>query len=871
MPVPRWLLVLVALVQHSFRPLLATYAPARVRPTGSDVPLLPPVTVGETPPPDVMPPEVTAPETIAPEIAPRDVDDLSSRVAGSAASLAGRRAGLMLLSGVTAALVTRLLGPTDYGQYAAAIATWTLIGGLADFGFSLAIARDLPRVAGSHRPMMRAAYSVGLRWSFLLVLVTVAAAVLAGPTTPQGLALLVLAPSIGFFGLAAARSLFMVRYETGAMVKVDLFVATLQSAGMIAAAALDWGVAAVAAAVSISTALNFVLVARLARRHIGEAEETSFGRRRFARRAMPLGVLAVMTQTYVTIDLVLIGFMLTGPSVGDYAAAARILAILTGITGLITAAALPAFSELSESRDALKAIVVRVWHWLIVAAVPIFVGLGLFAQLAVDVVAGSAYPGAVLLLRILSVAGVLMVVNNLLGAVMIAIGRTRTLYVQNIVAITLNVTVNVLLLSRYGVEAAAWTTAATEFVIVIGAVAATRKHLQLAGWAAVSLRPLAALAVAAAIGFALRDDQVVAAAVSGAVYVLLLAINGALPPEAVARLRGARAWVRNCSLRGGIARFRKARPPLARGRNAISVRAPTMTGVATHLYRPSLVAQDSQETLASLLHRVEDEPRHRVRRFFRWVGLLAIPFIVAGAVYAASGRLTPTYESTSTLRVQIQGQNGGSDQAVKASNDLAAQYAQLVDVGAVKRIAARKLNVPASELDGHVSSGTVAAQNLMTITASSEDGQQAVVRAKALTSAFRSYAHKLAGVQAATYVSAVNRRLAPLDKRIAEVEETLLIGNVDQQQAAAQLRANLITQRQQTVASAAQDAVAAQPNVQLVGMAASAAKVSPKPKLYAFVAFIATLLIVARIAFVLVRRREPPAAPPTPAQRPRAA
>ena len=59
------------------------------------------------------------------------------------------------------------------------------------------------------------------------------------------------------------------------------------------------------------------------------------------RRSAPLGVLAVMTKVYLLGDLVLLGWLVSGDSLGEYAAAARMLALLATVAALVVNAALP--------------------------------------------------------------------------------------------------------------------------------------------------------------------------------------------------------------------------------------------------------------------------------------------------------------------------------------------------------------------------------------------------------------------------------------------------------------------------------------------------------------------------------------------------
>ena len=47
--------------------------------------------------------------------------------------------------------------------------------------------------------------------------------------------------------------------------------------------------------------------------------------------SFPLGVASVLSSLYFTVDLVLIGFLISGPSVGHYAAAVKILTLVVTI------------------------------------------------------------------------------------------------------------------------------------------------------------------------------------------------------------------------------------------------------------------------------------------------------------------------------------------------------------------------------------------------------------------------------------------------------------------------------------------------------------------------------------------------------------
>jgi O-antigen/teichoic acid export membrane protein len=453
------------------------------------------------------------------------------RLAGSAARLAGRQAVITLLSGIGTVAITRLLGPSSYGQYASVIATWALLSAAADFGFSLMLSRDLAQHPQLHRPMLRSAYEVGTLWSLALAGGMVALGYLAGPTTPRGLSLLLLAIPTAASGLVAARTFFIVSYRTAELVRVDVAITALQVAGMVAVALAGLGPVAVTAVVAVGGTLNLVVPALMAHRRMERGGDETFGRAALIRGAAPLGLLGIMTRVYMVVDLVMLGWLVSGPRLGDYAAATKILAILMTIVGVVMNAALPALSSAARDPEELKVLMAKVWHWLMVAALPMFAATALFAPTVVLIAVGRKYDGAVGLLRVLSLAGLLSVANNFLGIVMIAIRRTKTLFVQNALAIGLNVGGNLLLVPVIGVVAAAWMTAATEALVGAGALFVLARHISLRSCVTVSRRPLMATTLASLVGLALIEWQAIAIPAAGLTFIAATRLLRSWPPD----------------------------------------------------------------------------------------------------------------------------------------------------------------------------------------------------------------------------------------------------------------------------------------------------------------------------------------------------
>jgi O-antigen/teichoic acid export membrane protein len=335
---------------------------------------------------------------------------------------------------------------------------------------------------------------------------------------------------MAFNGLNPAKVFFVVLSRTGRLVRIELACTALQVAASIAVAAAGLGPIAVCAAVSAGSILDNVLVAAAAERML-PAGAGHFSRRALVARSLPLGALSVMTRVYLTIDLVLLGAYISGPRLGDYAAASKLLTVLAGLAGAVMTAALPTLSSRAAAGEQLQALVGRVWHWLVVGALPVFAALGLFAPLLVRLSIGPDYAHAVPLVRILSIAGAITVLSNLVGNLQVALHRMRALFIQNAAAIVLNVSANLVLIPRDGVYAAAWITVATEALVCSAALLSLRRDISYARLLALSLRPLAAVAAGATVGLLLIGSQALGLLAASGVFLLALCVLRAWPIE----------------------------------------------------------------------------------------------------------------------------------------------------------------------------------------------------------------------------------------------------------------------------------------------------------------------------------------------------
>jgi O-antigen/teichoic acid export membrane protein len=401
------------------------------------------------------------------------------RLATSTALLIMRRGVLTVASGLSAVFVARVLHPGSYGALQSAIATWTLLSGLCDFGFSLALGRDFAANPRTRAASLRAAYEVQAVWSILLAVAAASVGLAAGPTTVRGMCLLVLAPSLIANSFTAGRALFVSTLDVGKSVKIDLFTNLSQIAATLGLAIGGGGAVGVAAAVSVGTALNAVWIGLAAARVTGRVPAQRGARLALIKRVAPLGFMAVMAKVYVSIDVALLGFFIGGVTLGEYAAAAKVLMLLNLIPAIVFSTALPGFAKAGRRSDEFTAVLERILHWLVAAVAPLFLFTALFSHLVLGTALGADYVGAAGMLSILAVAGLVGLASQTFGTALVAADLVRPLVWQNALVMVLNIGLNLWLIPSYGAYGSAWITVGTEAFVAVAAYRTARRKMGL--------------------------------------------------------------------------------------------------------------------------------------------------------------------------------------------------------------------------------------------------------------------------------------------------------------------------------------------------------------------------------------------------------
>ena len=438
-------------------------------------------------------------------------------------------------------LVARELGASAFGSFSYALAFGLLLGTVIAWGFDAEILRR-----GSTDP---AALDVVLGQALLLrtahaVPVLVLGGVVGVVTRPtaeaaQTLLLVLLACVLDGYG-DSGRSAATAREQPGRAAVA--LVAQRVSACLLAVAALaaGGGVVAVSGAYLLSSVVGQVALGVLLRR-LGvrpRLRPDGPALRRTWRSTFLLGVDTVLAMALFRIDAVMLGALADDAAVAAYAVAYRLMETVLFVTWAVSRSLFPAMARAGGGPALL-----RVGETAVSVAGALLVPYGVL--LLVDggellrLLFGAEYGGdSVTALRLLAFAPLVFAAAYYASYLLLVQRRNRGILVSTVVAVVLNIALNLALIPALGARGAAAATTASYLVEAVVCLAYVRPG---AGWLrldrALLLPAVAALPMAVLL-VVLGGHVLVQAAVAGAAYVAgYLLLTRWRDPERLALLR----------------------------------------------------------------------------------------------------------------------------------------------------------------------------------------------------------------------------------------------------------------------------------------------------------------------------------------------
>jgi len=487
------------------------------------------------------PASVDAPGPVPADATQPEPDVLDTTAAGGlivrgGALRFGAYLGVVGLSVISAALLTRYLGVARFGAYTTVISLVSIVASVTDAGMSGLGTREYAvRKGAERRELMRDL--LGLRVTLTMAGVVLALTFALAVGWDAALVAGTLAASLAVVALVVQHTLSIpitTALRVGTLSALDL---ARQAASVALLVVLILAGAELFALLAVSLVVNVALVPVTARFVRGEISmRPALHLRRWAallRLTVYFSLAAAASTVYLYIAQILTSLIASDHQSGLFAAAFRIFIVIAAVPGMLVATALPMLARAArDDRARLGYALQRTFEATLILGVAAALGVIAGARVIIAVVAGPKFTQAVGVLQIEGLALVASFVLANWGFGLLALHRHRAMLLANLIALAVSASLTVVFVNAHGASGAAVASVCGESALAIAyLVALVRCDPALRPELAVPAKVLLAAVPAAVVAFVPSLPGVVQPLASLGVFTLLIVALGAVPDE----------------------------------------------------------------------------------------------------------------------------------------------------------------------------------------------------------------------------------------------------------------------------------------------------------------------------------------------------
>ena len=453
---------------------------------------------------------------------------------------------------VLAIVLYRLLSQEMVGVYNFAVVTFIFFDIFTNFGLDLLMMREVSREKdrGGFYLFNTSALRLGLSIAGMGILLVF---LLSWQTTPnplpaEGLLAIVLL-YIGLFPASLSKGMTSL-YYAHEQAEVPAAIATITTINKavfsVIVLLLGWGIIGLAAVSILNNVLTLGVLVYQGRRFItgGIPRRVDVPQvRHMVNESYPLLLNHFLATIFFQIDILILQALRGATIQAEYSTSYKWLNALNIIPSFFTQALFPMMSrQATDNRDHLRQTYRFGIKLLFAVTLPLAIGVTYMAETMTLILAGAQYvPNGAIALQIMIWSIPIGWMNSLTQYALIALDLQRWITRAFFGAVAFNIISNLILIPRFGFQAAAVTTILSELVLFVPFAWLMHRGLGGAvGWGAILWRPLVAAAAMLAIisgASGLGMPLLLALVIGGAVYGAVLLALRPLDQQEMAILR----------------------------------------------------------------------------------------------------------------------------------------------------------------------------------------------------------------------------------------------------------------------------------------------------------------------------------------------
>ena len=451
------------------------------------------------------------------------------------------------LTMVLTIFLPRYLGVASIGQFHLANSLWAIVSIIAAFGMDLLLTKEIAREAGKTADLVGT--SLVLRLILYLVGFSGIGIYVRAAGYPQETTQIIYLIGVMnlFLQLSSAFEAALKGLERMELVSVtSIITKAIITIGSVVVLLLGYRVYAVIAIGVGAAIINLIIQAqnlkRVARfRFQFHTRQISW----MLKASFPYLMVTIFLVVYQQIDIIIISLLVSEKGVGLYGAADQLFGTLLFIPTVFITAVYPALSRAYTGPSAsFKLLMEKSFYLLLLACVPIGLGLMVVADQLVVLLFGSEFASSGPILAVMGLVLILTSQNMLLGQFMIAIDRQKIMVWIMAGAAALTIPLDILLVpwsqNHFGIGAlgGALSYLTTETIMMVVILAFMPREMLQGIHLVVSLRSIAAgLVMVAAIWWSRQFFIAIPILLGAGVYTAMIALLKAVPQEDMDLLR----------------------------------------------------------------------------------------------------------------------------------------------------------------------------------------------------------------------------------------------------------------------------------------------------------------------------------------------
>lgn len=386
-----------------------------------------------------------------------------------------------VLALVSIGLITRYLGKDGFGNYATVLAFFSLFAALSDLGLYSISTREISRPDADEEKIMSNIFTLRIITS--LVIVVLSPFLVFFLPYPQEVKEAIMIMAAAYFFSSAYQVLNGVFQKNLAMDRVavsELSGKILQVLIILAAIKLKLGFGWIVSSLLFYMILSFLLVRFWAKKFIRIKLRFDFSYwKQFLSQSYPVGIAAIITFAYFKMDTIMLSMMKSSSDVGTYSAAYKVLENITFFPSMIIGLIFPIMAQnIFSDRAKFEDISNKIFKVFVVIVVPLVIGTLFLSEGIISLIGGAGFSESAGVLRVIVFALAFIFFGNFFNSVLVSGNMQKKLMYVLLIAAVFNISANLLFIPRFSYMAAAYTSVATEFIVVAATFYLGAKNLR---------------------------------------------------------------------------------------------------------------------------------------------------------------------------------------------------------------------------------------------------------------------------------------------------------------------------------------------------------------------------------------------------------